>query len=171
MRFRVLAYVGVVMLAFFIDMHFRSPNDNGVLYLSATAVPERTTFHNEELEEVTTTTTIPPTTTTTTIPPTTTTTQSPPTTSASVHISTASSSVWDRLAQCESGGNWSINTGNGYYGGIQFDYSTWLSYGGGQYAEYAHQATREQQIVVAERLRAERGYYPWPACARKLGLI
>jgi hypothetical protein len=79
-------------------------------------------------------------------------------------------SVWDRLAQCESGGNWSINTGNGYYGGLQFDRSTWLGYGGGEYAEYAHQATREQQIAVAERLRAARGYQPWPACRAKLGL-
>ena len=79
-------------------------------------------------------------------------------------------SVWDALAQCESGGNWSINTGNGYYGGLQFSYGTWHDYGGGEFAEYPHQATREQQIVVAERLRAERGYAPWPACRTKLGL-
>jgi hypothetical protein len=79
-------------------------------------------------------------------------------------------SVWDRLAQCESGGNWSINTGNGYYGGLQFDYSTWLAYGGGEYAQYAHLATREQQIAIAERLRAARGFQPWPACRVKLGL-
>ncbi|HEX2766504.1 MAG TPA: transglycosylase family protein [Candidatus Limnocylindria bacterium] len=78
--------------------------------------------------------------------------------------------VWDALAQCESGGNWSINTGNGYYGGLQFSYGTWHDYGGGEFAEYPHQATREQQIVVAERLRADRGYAPWPACRAKLGL-
>lgn len=78
--------------------------------------------------------------------------------------------VWDSLAQCESGGNWAINTGNGYYGGLQFSYSTWLGYGGGEFAEYAHLATREQQITVAERLHAARGFQPWPACRVKLGL-
>jgi len=79
-------------------------------------------------------------------------------------------SVWDDLARCESGGNWSINTGNGYYGGLQFSYATWHGYGGGEFAEYPHQATREEQIVVAERLRAARGYAPWPSCRAKLGL-
>ena len=79
--------------------------------------------------------------------------------------------VWDRLAECESGGNWSINTGNGYYGGLQFSYGTWLAYGGGAYGETANLASRDQQIAVAERLRADSGFHPWPACARKLGLI
>ncbi len=79
-------------------------------------------------------------------------------------------SVWDALAQCESGGNWAINTGNGYYGGLQFSLATWNGYGGAAYAEYPHQATREEQIAVAERLRAARGYQPWPACRAKLGL-
>ncbi len=79
-------------------------------------------------------------------------------------------SVWDDLARCESGGNWSINTGNGYYGGLQFNYGTWHDYGGGEFADYPHQASREQQIAVAERLRAARGYAPWPACRAKLGL-
>ncbi len=79
-------------------------------------------------------------------------------------------SVWDDLAKCESGGNWSINTGNGYYGGLQFNHGTWHSYGGGEFAEYPHQATREEQIAVAERLRAARGFAPWPACRVKLGL-
>ena len=83
---------------------------------------------------------------------------------------TAGSDVWDRLAQCESSGNWAINSGNGYYGGLQFNYATWHGYGGGAFADYPHQATREQQIVVAERLRAVRGYQPWPACRIKLGL-
>jgi hypothetical protein len=78
--------------------------------------------------------------------------------------------VWDQLAQCESGGNWAINTGNGYYGGLQFSYGTWLGYGGGEFTEYAHLATREQQIIVAERLHAARGFSPWPACSAKLGL-
>ena len=79
-------------------------------------------------------------------------------------------SVWDDLAQCESGGNWAINTGNGYYGGLQFSHATWHGYGGGEFAEYPHEATREEQIIVAERLRAARGYAPWPACRDKLGL-
>jgi resuscitation-promoting factor RpfB len=79
--------------------------------------------------------------------------------------------VWDALAQCESGGNWSINTGNGYYGGLQFSASTWRSVGGTQYAPLPHQATREQQIAAAIVLRDRTGgYSSWPACSRKLGL-
>ncbi|HEX7172825.1 MAG TPA: transglycosylase family protein [Candidatus Limnocylindria bacterium] len=85
-------------------------------------------------------------------------------------VTSSGSSVWDDLARCESGGNWAINTGNGYYGGLQFSYDTWHGYGGGEFADYPHQANREEQIVVAERLRAERGYAPWPACRAKLGL-
>jgi resuscitation-promoting factor RpfB len=79
------------------------------------------------------------------------------------------SSVWDRLAQCESGGNWAINTGNGYYGGLQFNVGTWRAYGG---TGYPHQHSRAQQIAVAERLRAAHGgsYGAWPGCAAKLGL-
>lgn len=80
-------------------------------------------------------------------------------------------SVWDRLAACESGGRWNINTGNGFYGGVQFDYGTWLSNGGGAYAARADLATREQQIDIASRLQSRRGWSPWPACARKLGLL
>jgi uncharacterized protein YabE (DUF348 family) len=81
-------------------------------------------------------------------------------------------SVWDALAQCESGGNWAINTGNGYYGGLQFSGSTWLAYGGGQYARTANLASREQQIAVATRLRdATGGYGSWPGCASRLGLL
>jgi hypothetical protein len=79
--------------------------------------------------------------------------------------------VWDRLAACESGGRWNINTGNGYYGGLQFNAGTWISNGGGQYAPRADLATREQQIAVAENLRAARGFSPWPACSAKLGLL
>ena len=94
----------------------------------------------------------------------------PPAPPAPAPVTYSGSSVWDDLAQCESGGNWAINTGNGYYGGLQFSYDTWHGYGGGEFAEYPHQATREEQIVVAERLRAVRGYAPWPACRDKLGL-
>lgn len=78
--------------------------------------------------------------------------------------------TWKRLAQCESGQRWHINTGNGYYGGLQFSYETWHGYGGGDFAEYPHEATREEQIIVAERLHAARGFQPWPACRIKLGL-
>lgn len=79
-------------------------------------------------------------------------------------------SVWDDLARCESGGNWAIDSGNGYYGGLQFSHETWHNYGGGEFADYPHEATREEQIIVAERLRAARGYAPWPACRAELGL-
>ncbi|RTL65164.1 MAG: resuscitation-promoting factor [Pseudonocardiaceae bacterium] len=83
----------------------------------------------------------------------------------------ASGGAWDALAKCESGGNWAINTGNGYYGGLQFDARTWAAYGGTQYAPLPHQATREQQIAVATKMRDARGGYgAWPACSRKLGL-
>ncbi len=76
--------------------------------------------------------------------------------------------VWDSLAGCESGGNWAINTGNGYYGGLQFNLGTWRAYGG---AGYPHTASRETQIAVATRLRDARGGYgSWPSCASKLGL-
>jgi uncharacterized protein YabE (DUF348 family) len=77
--------------------------------------------------------------------------------------------VWDKIAQCESGGNWSDNTGNGYYGGLQFNYSTWLSNGGGVYAQRADLATKQQQIAIADRVRAGRGYEPWQ-CAQILGI-
>ena len=82
----------------------------------------------------------------------------------------APTGVWDDIAQCESGGNWAINTGNGYYGGLQFLGSTWRNYGGGEFAERADLASREQQIVVAERIRDDVGYGAWPACTRRLGL-
>ena len=81
--------------------------------------------------------------------------------------STPSGSVWDKLAQCESGGNWSINTGNGYYGGLQFSLSTWRAYGGDG---YPHQASREEQIRIAKKLQAAAGWGSWPACSSKLGL-
>ncbi|MDY6049251.1 MAG: transglycosylase family protein [Corynebacterium sp.] len=82
----------------------------------------------------------------------------------------AAGSVWDSIAACESGGNWAINTGNGYYGGLQFAAGTWLAYGGGQYAPTASGATREQQIEVATKVQAAQGWGAWPACTAKLGL-
>jgi len=79
--------------------------------------------------------------------------------------------AWAALAQCESGGNWHINTGNGYYGGLQFSTQSWLGAGGGAYAPVASEATPEQQIAVAENLRANGGWGHWPSCSRKLGLL
>ena len=84
--------------------------------------------------------------------------------------SAAPDSDWDRLAQCEAGGNWHINTGNGYYGGLQFNPGTWRAYGGAEFAPLPHQATREQQIAVAERTLAGQGWGAWPACSARLGL-
>ena len=94
----------------------------------------------------------------------------PPPPAPSRVVTYAGTSVWDDLARCESGGNWAINTGNGYYGGLQFSQGTWLGNGGGEFAAYPHEATRDEQIIVAERLRSARGYAPWPACRAKLGL-
>jgi len=75
---------------------------------------------------------------------------------------------WDGVAACESGGDWHINTGNGFYGGVQFDYGTWLSNGGGQFAPRADLATKQQQIIVATRLYEARGSSPWPVCGANL---
>jgi len=82
----------------------------------------------------------------------------------------AGGSVWDALAQCESSGNWSMNSGNGFHGGLQFMHSTWVNMGGRQWAEYPHDATRNQQIEVATRLQAAYGWGQWPACSARLGL-
>ena len=84
--------------------------------------------------------------------------------------SAADPATWDALAECESSGNWSINTGNGYYGGLQFSASTWQAFGGGAYASRADLATREEQIAVAEKTLAVQGWGAWPACSAKLGL-
>ncbi|TFV81449.1 hypothetical protein E4P40_15760 [Blastococcus sp. CT_GayMR20] len=75
---------------------------------------------------------------------------------------------WDAVAMCESGGNWSINTGNGYYGGLQFSSSTWLGFGGGDYAPRADLATKAEQIAVAEKVLAVQGRGAWPTCGRNL---
>ncbi|MGI8677818.1 MAG: transglycosylase family protein [Jatrophihabitans sp.] len=75
---------------------------------------------------------------------------------------------WDGLASCESGGDWHINTGNGFYGGVQFDSSTWLANGGGQYAPRADLASREEQIAVATKVYNARGSSPWPVCGSRL---
>jgi hypothetical protein len=82
----------------------------------------------------------------------------------------AGGTVWDRLAGCEAGGNWRINTGNGFSGGLQFTPGTWRAFGGGAYAAYAYQASRSAQIAVARKVLAAQGWGAWPACSRKLGL-
>jgi hypothetical protein len=79
------------------------------------------------------------------------------------------SAVWDALAACEAGGDWSADTGNGYAGGLQFAPGTWLGYGGGSYAPSAAAATREEQIAVAEIVLAAQGWEAWPTCSRLLG--
>jgi len=80
----------------------------------------------------------------------------------------APDSEWDRVAACESGGNWGINTGNGYHGGLQFSQGTWSAHGGGEFASSANQASRDQQIAVAERVLATQGRGAWPVCGRGL---
>jgi LysM repeat protein len=82
----------------------------------------------------------------------------------------ASGDIWDRLARCEASGNWAINTGNGYFGGLQFTAGTWTRHGGGAYAARADLASREQQIDIAQRVLATQGWGAWPACSAKLGL-
>jgi LysM repeat protein len=81
--------------------------------------------------------------------------------------SVASGGVWDRLAQCESGGNWSTNTGNGFYGGLQFTQSSWSAAGGGGSPQHA---SRSEQIRVAQNLQKMQGWGAWPTCSRKVGL-
>jgi len=84
--------------------------------------------------------------------------------------SAANASVnWDAVAQCESGGNWHINTGNGYYGGLQFNRSTWTAYGGTRYASTADRASRAQQIAIAQKVLGGQGIGAWPVCGKKAG--
>jgi len=97
--------------------------------------------------------------------------QSDPPASAPVSTSAPASSSgssgganWSAIAACESGGNWSANTGNGFYGGLQFTQQTWDAYGGGQYAASANQASASQQIAVAQRVLAGQGIGAWPVC-------
>ena len=82
----------------------------------------------------------------------------------------ASGGVWDRVAACESGGNWAINTGNGYYGGLQFSYSTWRGYGGARYASTANRASKGQQIEIAQKVLRAQGPGAWPVCSQRAGL-
>ena len=98
-----------------------------------------------------------------------------PTVSVSANYDPGDGSRWDQLAQCEAGGNWATNTGNGFGGGLQFmhqrSYSTWLSFGGGEFAPHPWEASREQQIVIAEKVLASSGWGAWPGCSRKFGWL
>lgn len=82
----------------------------------------------------------------------------------------ADAATWNKVAACESSGNWSINTGNGYYGGLQFTQSTWEAYGGARYAPRADQATRAEQVAVAEKVLNGQGPGAWPVCSVRAGL-
>jgi uncharacterized protein YabE (DUF348 family) len=91
-----------------------------------------------------------------------------PTSTGETTPPTSSGGAWDRIAACESGGNWAANTGNGYYGGLQFDHGTWAAYGGTAYANNANGASKAQQISIAEKVKADRGGYgAWPVCGKK----
>lgn len=91
-----------------------------------------------------------------------------PTPTPTTPPSSGGTSAWDRIAECESGGNWAANTGNGYYGGLQFDHGTWAAYGGTAYATNANGASKAQQIAIAEKVKADRGGYgAWPVCGQK----
>ena len=144
--------------------------------ITARAALRPTLADVEEIAEAvappTTTTTVPPptTTTTTTAPP-----PPPPPPPAPAPQPAASGTgysdpnnpaAWDRLAQCEAGGNWAINTGNGYYGGLQFSLSSWRAVGG---TGYPHEHSRETQIAMGQRLWQQGGWGHWPGCSRKLG--
>src|ERR1700733_14620759 len=84
------------------------------------------------------------------------------------HASAATDGEWDRVAGCESGGNWAINTGNGYHGGLQFSQGTWAAHGGSEFAASANQASREQHRAAAERVLASQGRGAWPVCGHGL---
>ena len=82
----------------------------------------------------------------------------------------AATTVWDKVAKCESGNRWHINTGNGYYGGLQFSSSTWKAFGGRKHGSQAHKASKAWQIAIARRVLAVQGPGAWPTCSRRAGL-
>jgi hypothetical protein len=130
----------------------QTPGDARLARLERETVEQRERSAEAALQaaQTTTTTTAPP----PPSPTTTTTHQHPPSTRSGVN--------WDAIAKCESGGDWHINTGNGYYGGLQFSHATWIAYGGGRYAENAHLTSRENQIAIASTM----GLGHWPHCGR-----
>jgi LysM repeat protein len=88
---------------------------------------------------------------------------------ANGNAAAADGGVWDRIAQCESGRKWHINTGNGYYGGLQFSAGTWRAYGGSAYASTADKASKAQQIAVATKVQRGQGWGAWPICSARAG--
>lgn len=166
----VILFIGIVVGVSAYELYkveSSAANEAPVLYenfLDETSYVEPTNTI-VDLEWITGTTT----TTTVYVPP------EPPKPAEKVVNSTGDGSVWDRLAFCESRGNWASNTGNGFGGGLQFmhqsSYSTWLSFGGAEFAQHPWDASREQQIVVAERVLKSSGWNAWPGCSRKLGLL
>lgn len=84
--------------------------------------------------------------------------------------SAAETKTWERLAECESDGDWDTNTGNGYYGGLQFSDGTWDAFGGEKFAGLAHKASKAEQIRIAEKILDEQGWDAWPSCSSELGL-
>lgn len=142
-------------------------DENGVeLHSTIVTAPETTT--TSIILPPTTATSILSTTTAPTLPETTTTAQS----ARVANVTGSNGGVWDMLAECETGGNWSHPPVSiGYSGGLMFHHKTWTAMGGGQFASQAYLATREQQIIIAEKLLANAGNYsPWPGCRKKLGL-
>lgn len=138
---------------------------------STTTSAAPTTTEAPRRQATTTTTAAPRPAPTTTAAPTTTTTAPPPTSEPSdggyAYDDPRGTQVWYDLAQCESGGNWSINTGNGYYGGLQFSLATWESVGG---SGYPHEHPAATQIDFGRTLQARQGWGAWPHCSEKLGL-
>lgn len=165
----VFTYLCIVAL---IPMDEEASKTTGTVSTTTTSTTTTTVLPTTTVTESPTTTTVAP--TTTTIPPTTTTTQPTTTTTTTVEVDTISrsGSVWDMLAECETGGNWSHPPVSiGYSGGLMFHHRTWTAMGGGKYASQAYLASREQQIAIAEKLLDDAGNFsPWPGCRRKLGL-
>jgi hypothetical protein len=164
MRFTIkqalIVIVMCVLTVLVVGIIFDDESSSGadvVTKRSLGTTPHAFGFDIKEFPTTTSTTEAP--TTTTRIPPTTTTTVA----KISKPIPTPTKGVnWDAIAQCESNGNWSINTGNGYYGGLQFSHSTWIAYGGGRFAENAHLTSRENQIAIASGMKLSH----WPHCGR-----
>lgn len=163
---RVLIIIGILILIYLAapTIHIKATDAGGMpsstTAASATVLPPETTTTTIDLSFLNTTTTTHPQTTTTRKPQ---------------ETKTYTVGNWDMLAQCETGGNWSTNTGNGYGGGLQFahtnSWSSWRSFGGTEFSDNPWDATREQQIVVAERILASNGWKAWPGCANKLGFL
>lgn len=168
----VFTYLCIVAL---IPMDEEADKTTGTVSTTTTSTTTTTVLPTTTVTEPPTTTTVAPTTTTAQPTTTTTTTAKPTTTTttvAKVDTISTSSSVWDMLAECETGGDWSHPPVSiGYSGGLMFHHKTWTAMGGGKYAPQAYLASREQQIVIAEKLLADAGdFSPWPGCRRKLGL-